>query len=91
MRKLSFISLTIKSKKRNLMKTQTNFKKIMKFVKEQILLFTSQSHFKEIVAYKIDRWQIGNEKTGKGGKTHGEEIQVNGLRTPNQNSWLRHL
>jgi len=65
MRKLSFISLTIKSKKRNLMKTQTNFKKIMKFIKEQILLFTSQSHFKEIVAYKIDRWQIGNEKAGK--------------------------
>jgi len=68
MRKLSFISLTIKSKKRNLMKTQTNFKKIMKFVKEHILLFTSQSHFKEIVAYKIDRWQIGNENTGKKGR-----------------------
>jgi len=68
MRKLSFISLTIKSKKRNLMKTQTNFKKIMKFVKEHILLFTSQSHFKEIVAYKIDRWQIGNEKTRKKGR-----------------------
>jgi len=71
MRKLSFISLTIKSKKRNLMKTQTNFKKIMKFVKEHILLFTSQSHFKEIVAYKIDRWQIGNEKAWK--ESRGDE------------------